>query len=56
MPIYQSYEIGKPVRTRPFSTLRAIAEYKEEFQTYSGNPTRLTLVRAIAASIYARLV
>ena len=50
MPITNPSEIGQASLDTAVATLRAIAEYKEEFQHVFGqDPTRLTLVRAIAA-------
>jgi cytochrome c peroxidase len=50
MPITNPSEMGQASLETAVATLRAIAEYKEEFEHVFGqDPTGLTLVRAIAA-------
>src|ERR1700741_736040 len=50
MPITNPSEMGQTSLETAVATLRAIAEYKEEFERLFGqDPTGLTLVRAIAA-------
>jgi Di-haem cytochrome c peroxidase len=50
MPITNPSEMGQTSLETAVATLRAIAEYKEEFEHVFGqDPTGLTLVRAIAA-------